>query len=309
MKSFISWLSKQLVPSIVILILGLILNRLISHPYFPFYSLIYRHEIFLGLIFLVLLIVLLYFVNWHWQRVRDFKKNFQVYKPIRKLEPSDFGIYTYYPFYLARECDREMERCLKDKNATFLTGMPNSGKTRAAYELAKKLKDWYLLKPAYEKMEVQNLKFPFFKKGMVVFLDDLEKYSGKFNLDEFINVLRKKSRELKIITTCRSGKECDRVLGQKDMVNLLLQCQGNQIELRKLSTEEEQRLAFEIGRNPKEVVFDGTPGSVIFGLDQMRKKYLEPQRKPKPIPQAIKRLSKANLLGWTEKLVNRYYRR
>jgi hypothetical protein len=257
----------------------------------------------------MLLVILLYFINWHWQRVRDFKRNFQVYKPVSKLEPSDFGIYTYYPFYLTRESDWEIEKCLKDKNIAFITGMPNSGKTRAAYELIKKLKDLYLLNPAYEKMEIQHLKFPFFKKSIVLFFDDLEKYSGKFNLDEFINILKKKSKELKIITTCRSGKECDQVLGQKEMVNLLFQCQSNKIELRKLSAQEEQQLASEIGRNPKEVVSDGTPGSVIFGLDQMRKKYLEPQKVPKAIPQVIKRLSKANILEWTEKMVKKYYKR
>ena len=93
------------------------------------------------------------------------------------------------------------------------------------------------------------------------------------------------------------------------MVNLLFQCQSNKIELRKLSAQEEQQLASEIGRNPAEVASDGTPGSVIFGLDQMRKKYLEPQSGPKAIPQVIKRLRKANILEWTEKLVKRYYKR
>lgn len=309
MKTFVSWLSKQLLPSIVILILGFILNYLISHPYFPAYSLTFRTEIFMGLVFLVLLVILLYFINWHWQRVRDFKRNFQVYKPVSRLEPSDFGIYTYYPFYLTRESDREIEKCLRDKNVAFITGLPNSGKTRAAYELTKKLKDLYLLKPAYEKMEIQHLKFPFYKKSIVLFLDDLEKYSGKFNLDELINTLKRKSKELKIITTCRIGQESDQVLGQKEMVNLLFQCQSNKIELRKLSAQEEQQLASEIGRNPAEVASDGTPGSVIFGLDQMRKKYLEPQSGPKAIPQVIKRLRKANILEWTEKLVKRYYKR
>jgi len=309
MKTFISWLSRQLLPSIVILILGFILNYLISHPYFPAYSLTFRTEIFMGLAFLVLLVILLYFINWHWQRVKDFKRNFQVYKPVSNLEPSDFGIYTYYQFYIFRESDREIEKSLKDKNIAFITGLPNSGKTRAAYESTKKLKDLYLLKPAYEKMEIQHLKFPFFKKSIVLFLDDLEKYSGKFNLDELINTLRKKSKELKIITTCRSGKESGQVLGQKEMVNLLFQCQSNKTELRKLSAEEEQQLASAIGRNVKEVVSDGTPGSVIFGLDQMRKKYLEPQGVPKAIPQVIKRLSKANILEWTGKLVKRYYKR
>ena len=68
-------------------------------------------------------------------------------------------------------------------------------------------------------------------------------------------------------------------------------------------------MASEIGRNPKEVVSDGTPGSVVFGLDQMRKKILEPQKGPKAIPQVIKRLGKANILGWTERLVKRYYKK
>ncbi|HVP35945.1 MAG TPA: hypothetical protein VMT04_03020 [Terriglobales bacterium] len=309
MKTFISWLSKQLLPSIIVLILGFTLNYLISHPYFPVYGSTFRTEIIIGLIFLILLVILLYFVNWHWQRIKDFKGNFQVYKPVSRLEPSDFGIFTFYPFYLTRESDREIEKSLKDKNVAFITGMPNSGKTRAAYEIAKKLKDLYLLRPAYQKLEIHHLKFPFFKKNIVLFLDDLEKYSYKLNLDELIDTLKKNSRELKIIATCRSGKECDQVLGQKEMVNLLFQCQSNRIEMKKLSLEEERELASEVGRKPEEVVSDGTPGSVVFGLNQMGKKYPEPQRGPKAIPQVIKRLGKANIFGWTEKLVKKYYKK
>ena len=305
----LNWPLKQLLPSIITAIIIAILRYLIFHRYFPVYYLAFRAEILLGFIFLILFVIFLFFINWTWERSKDFKKNFSICKPISKLEPSDFGIYSYHKTYVSRESDPQIQKSLNDNNIAFITGIPNIGKTRAAYESTKKLKDLYLLKPAYEKMEIPHLKFPFFKKSIVIFLDDLEKYSGKFNLDELINTLRKKSKELKIITTCRSGKESGQVLGQKEMVNLLFQCQSNKIELRKLSAQEEQQLASEIGRNPAEVVSDGTPGSVIFGLDQMRKKYLETQGGPKAIPQVIKRLSKANIFEWTEKLVKRYYKR
>ncbi len=309
MKTFISWLSKQLLPSILILILGFTLNYLISHPYFPAYSLTFRTEIFIALGFLALTVIFVYFINWHWQRVRDFKKNFQVYKPVERLEPSDLGIYTYYPFYLARESDGEIDKLLKEKEIVFITGLPFSGKTRSAYEIARRMKDLYLLKPANQKMEIQHLKFPLFKKKIMLFLDDLEKYSGKLNLDELIDTLKKKSAELKIIATCRSGEESDRVLGQKEMVNLLFLCQSNKIELRKLSAEEEQLLASEIGRNPREITSDGTPGSVIFGLEPTRRNHAQPQTNPKPALPVIKKLSQVNLLGWTENLIRKYYKR
>ena len=303
MKFFINWLVKYFLPPILGgLLVVLILNIL---PDFPIYYCAFRTWIFIVLILFVLLVIFSGFYGWHRERLKDFKKNFQVYKPVSKLEPSDFGIYTYYDFYLSRESDPEIEKSLQGKNLAFISGMPNIGKTRGAYQMAKKLEGWYLLKPPYERIDLQNLKFPFLfsRKRIVLFLDDLEKYVGKFNLDELINTLKKGCKELKVITTCRSGKEFDQVFGQKEMATLLSQCKSNRIEPKKLNEEEERDLAEGIGKKLEEIISDGTPGSIVLGLDQMKKIYMELEDEPRSILHILKLLREANIFIWTEELV------
>jgi len=303
MKHFINWLVKYFLPPILGgLLVVLILNIL---PDFPVYYCAFRTGIFVVLILFVLLVILLGFYGWHRERLKDFRKNFQVYEPVSKLEPSDFGIYTYYDFYLSRESDPQIEKSVQGKNLAFISGMPNIGKTRGAYQMAKKLEGWHLLKPPYERIDLQNLKFPFLfsRKRIVLFLDDLEKYVGKFNLDELINTLKKESKKLKVIATCRSGKEFEQVFGQKEMATLLSQCQRHKIEPRKLKEEEEEDLAKGIGKKLEEVVSDGTPGSIVLGLDQMKKRYMELEDEPRSILHILKLLREANIFIWTEELV------
>jgi len=239
------------------------------------------------------------------KRLKEFKKNFEIYKPVTELEPSDFGIPNYYLFYLRRESDEGIEKYFKEKNIAFITGLPNIGKTRGAYELAKKYEGWFLLKPHYERIDVQNLKFPplFSRKRIILFLDDLEKYAGKFNMDVLIYKLRQKSEKLKIIATCRSGKEFDQASVEKEMTDLLSHCQSHKIEPRKLNEEEERALAEKVGKKLEEVTSDGTPGSIVLGLKQMKERYKQIQNESKTILKVLKLLREAYIFRWTEELV------
>ena len=257
---------------------------------------------------IILLFILLSFYGWYGsgrERLKEFKKSFQVYKKISKLTPYDFGIFNYYETYIYRESDTEAEKSLKEKGIAFITGKPGIGKTRGAFEVAKKLKDYYLLKPAYEKIEIRNLRFPhlFSQKKIILFLDDLEKYAGKFGLDELIAVLKKNSNDPKVLATCRTGKEFEQAFGQKEMGILLSQCQGNKVEPRILDKKEEKELAKGIGRKWEEVTSDGTPGSIVLGLDQMEKRYKDLEDEPKTILHILKLLREANIFIWTEELL------
>jgi len=307
---------------LIALIVGIIANA-IFHQDFPIYYRAYLTEIYLLPFTIILIIVFLSLYERQRERLKaerekkeserktleellfNFKKNFPVYKPISELEPSDFGIYSYYETYIHRESDTEAEKSLKDKGIAFITGKPRIGKTRGAFEVAKKFKDYYLLQPAYEKIEIQNFKFPqlFSQKKIILFLDDLEKYAGRFGLDELITVLRKNSKELKVLATCRTGKEFEQVFGQKEMAILLALCKSNKVEPRILDQKEEKELAKGIGKKLEEATSDGTPGSIVLGLDQMEKRYKDLEDEPKTILHILKLLREARIYTWTEELL------
>jgi tetratricopeptide (TPR) repeat protein len=134
-------------------------------------------------------------------------------------------------------------------------------------------------------------------------LDDLEKFAGRFGLDELIAVLRKNSKELKVLATCRTGKEFDQAFGQKEMEILLSQCQSNKVEPRILDQKEEKELVKGIGKSWEDVTSDGTPGSIVLGLDQMGKRYKDLEDEPKTILHILKLLKEARIYTWTEELV------
>ncbi|MDH4222151.1 MAG: tetratricopeptide repeat protein, partial [candidate division Zixibacteria bacterium] len=318
------WIVKNIILPFIITIIGGILVILMFFPNFPiYYYWAFLIEIYLLPLAIILIIILLSFYERHRERTKvekerielerkrteglltEFKKNFPVYRSISELEPSDFGIFSYYETYINRDSDNEAEKSFTEKGIAFITGKPGIGKTRGAFEVAKKFKDYYLLKPAYEKIEIQNLKFPqfFSQKKIILFLDDLEKYVGKFGLDELIAVLRKNSKELKVLATCRTGKEFDQAFGQKEMDTLFYQCKVNKVEPSILSEEEQKDLTKGIGKKWEEVTSDGTPGSIVLGLDQMEKRYKDLQSEPKTIMHILKLLKEANIFLWTEELV------
>jgi len=286
---------------LIITLVCTLLVKLIIEPIFPVYYLVYYTEISVSI---VLFVIFLGLYCWYRERLKDFHKNFQVYKQVESLKPSDLGVHTYYPFYLHRESDDEIEKSLNLNNFAFITGMPNIGKTRGAYQvITEKLNGWYLLKPTYEKIEVQSLRLPLFRKKTVLFLDDLEKYVLKFSLDELVEALKKGCKELKVIATCRTGKEFDEVFGQKEMAKLLSECQRNKVEPRKLEKKEQEKLAEGIGKKLQEVKSDGTPGSIVLGLGQMKKRYVDLKDEPKTILKLLKLLKEANIFSWNEKLI------
>ena len=303
MKYFMEIVYKFVFPLIGI---SLVLLRLFF-PEFIIYLYVWAFLdlIFKGAILLILFLSAFSLYKSIKEKLSEFKKNFQVYKPIPELDPSDFGIFKYYETYIHRESDTQVEESFEENGIAFLTGKPGIGKTRGVFEVAKKLKDYYILKPTYEKIDIQNLKFPhlFSRKKVILFLDDLEKYAGKFGLDELIAVLKKNSKELKVLATCITGKEFEQAFGQKEMGILLSQCRSNKVVPRILKEGEEKELAEGIGKKWEEVTSDGTPGSIVLGLEQMEKRYKDLEDEPRTILHILKLLREANIFIWAEELL------
>jgi tetratricopeptide (TPR) repeat protein len=294
---------RRIFEVLVIGIIASLIAGLILAPYLiPVFWKTYRTELYIVLL-LIIILSLLYFI---WERTTTIKKGlaeaFDVSRTVKRLTPADFHVTNYKDFYIERESDKEVENLLKQRKYIFITGIPMIGKTRMAYEATRKLKGFYLLKPKYERIDIQKLKLPLFRKKIVLFLDDLNKYVGKFNLDDLIRKLREKSKDFVVITTCRSGKEFDRVKAEKEMETLLTQCQKGKTEPRKLEPEEQKKLATAVDKRLERIASDGTPGSITIDLRYMKERY-EKLGDEKSILKTLKLLREGNIFLWKENLV------
>jgi tetratricopeptide (TPR) repeat protein len=291
---------KRVIEPLIIGIIASLIAGLILAPYLiPVIWQAYKIELSIAVLFIIAL-GLLYFI---WERSATIKKAFDVSKPVRKLTPEgDFHITNYDKFYIERESDKEIENLLRERKYVFVTGIPMLGKTRMAYESVKKLKGFYLLKPKYGEINIGKLKLPFFKKKIVLFLDDLDKYAGKFNLDDLVRKLKEKAKDFVVIATCRSGKEFDQVFAKKEMEALLTQCERNKTEPRLLKQQEESELANAVGKNLKKITSDRTPGSITIDLRYMKERY-EDLGDEKSILKCLKLLREGNIFLWKENLV------
>jgi tetratricopeptide (TPR) repeat protein len=292
---------KRILEGLIIGIIASLIAGLILAPHLiPIFWKTYKTELYIAVL-LITILALLYFI---WERAVRIKKGmaeaFDVFKPVKKLTPDDFHIAEYNEFYVERESDKHIETLLGKRKYVFITGIPMLGKTRMAYEATKKLKGFYLLRPKYERIEIQKLKLPLFKKKIVLFLDDLNKYVEKFDLDDLIRKLKKESKDFVVIATCRSGKEFDQVFAKKEMETLLTQCQKR--EPRKLKQEEERKLATAVDKRLERIASDGTPGSITIDLRYMKERY-ENLGEEKSILKSLKLLREGNIFLWKEDMV------
>jgi tetratricopeptide (TPR) repeat protein len=292
-----------IVRSVAAVLLGLGVKWLwSSFDSLPAFYYAYPIEILLAILAVILLIIVLYSFEIGLHGKAKLEEAFEVFKPVRRLNPADFRITNYRPFYIQRESDREIESLLKERKYVFITGIPMIGKTRMAYEAAKKLKGFYLLKPKYERIDIKKLKLSFFRNKVVLFLDDLDKYVGKFDVDDLITKLKKESKDFVLIATCRAGKEFDQVFARKEMETLITQCQKGKTEPRTVTKDEERKLATAVGRRLQGIPHDGTPGSITIDLRYMKERY-DQLGHEKSILKSLKLLREGNIFLWKENLV------
>lgn len=280
----------------------------VNFDFLPIYYFAYPTDILLGIFALILLISGFCFLEIILDRRIELRKAFEVFKPVQKLTPEDFHITNYHSFYVQREADEEIQGMLKSREYVFITGIPMLGKTRMAYEAVRKLQGYYLLKPVQKEINIQTLRLPFSRRRVLLFLDDLDKYIGKFDLDALISKLRKSSSSVRVVATCRTGKEFDQVFARKEMENLLTQCQKCKIEPRRLKRNEEEELAAKLEKNLGEIAPDGTPGSITIDLRYMKERY-ERLGKTRLLFRSLKLLREAGILDCTETLVRRVVER
>jgi len=179
--------------------------------------------------------------------------------------------------------------------------MPKSGKTRSIYQALKAVfPDFFVIKVPPKKVE--HVRFPVIKRNYLVFFDDLNKFNGaNFDFNLFLKKVEAKSKNLIVVSTCRSGDEIILLNDEtKQFKSTFTKVDLDEYELNKSEGEE---LAREAGVTWKPDQFLGTPGSVILNIEDMRNRYRNSGTYEKSILRACKLLKRANIFSYEKGLI------
>jgi len=181
--------------------------------------------------------------------------------------------------------------------------MPKSGKTRSIYQALKAVfPDFYVIKVPPK--EVEQVRFPLLKRNYLVFFDDLNKFSDvNFDFNSFLKKIKAKSKDLIVVSTCRSG---DEYISVKDKSMQFLQSTFTTVvdlDEYKLNESEGEELARDVGVTWKPDQFLGTPGSVILDIEDMRNRYRNSGTYERSILRACKLLKEANIFSYEKELI------
>ncbi len=234
---------------------------------------------------------------------------------VNQLNPRDFKLFRYIQYaYILRDADTFVRNTLKamstqsyQNNALGICifGKPAQGKTRLAWEaMQAELANWTLVRWLHKAQAPLDFTAQRGKR-VILWLDDLHEYANP-NESVIINDLPRHFTEegasLIVIATCRDGE--DQLQATKYLGNLLEQLIPVNIE--DISINEALNLAKILNQEGLEVSndeFDGTPGSLIFGLHRMTSRYLNLTNSAQNVLKAMKLLQSAQIHTYTEKRV------
>ena len=248
------------------------------------------------------IISVIWFHDWIKEKQAEFRRIWEFYKPAKRLTPKDFKIQRYKKAYIFRKSNTTIEDLLKNEEHILIIGKPMIGKTRTAFEAIKKLEKFSVIKPKPESIEgIEKVKIPpLSNKNFILFLDELKYFIDK-NVEDLVDRLRKKSKKLLVVATCRTGEELDLV--KEELLSLYREFTN--IHLEEVSQDDCKKLAEDIKKEDKKFEwkterFDGTPGgSVTLDLKDMEERYKKAGN-GKVILKALKLLREAGLFLYKE---------
>jgi DNA replication protein DnaC len=146
------------------------------------------------------------------------KRYFEIYKKMEKCTHQDFNIAEYNEAYYLRKENFLILKALDNSKNILITGKPKSGKTRAAYESLKTLNGFKVIK-FYSNKPVELEEIPdrifkshiLFKQKLIIFIDDLNKYSEKLDFIHLIKKLESNTKDFIVVATCKSGVEYESI--------------------------------------------------------------------------------------------------
>lgn len=234
---------------------------------------------------------------------------------VSQLNPSNYKLFRYIQqAYIVRDADTTVRNILQgissqnlqNKNLGIcIFGKPAQGKTRLAWEAMQvELDNWIIVRW----LHTTQAPFDFAAqqgKQIILWLDDLHEYANP-NESVIINDLPRRfieaGADLIVIATCRDGED---QLQATKYLGILLE-QLIPVTLEGISANEALNLAKMLAKEGLEVSndeFDGTPGSLIFGLHRMTSRYLTLTNSAQHVLKAMKLLQSARIHPYTEKRV------
>jgi tetratricopeptide (TPR) repeat protein len=216
-----------------------------------------------------------------------------IIKPICDIDPDDFDVkkppfiklsdIDYINTFISRPEGKEIRDAIENHQSVLIMGKVAQGKSREAfqvlYEMRNRLVDYSLVRPNVKR----DIKKPSKESEVIIFLDDLNKYAEeKF---ELANFLRHFKENVIVIATCRSGDEyhkaCEQYIKEIELFK--------KIQLKDIDYKEAVNFAEKTNCNIKN--FDGTPGSIILGVDRIKETINRLSVEQKAILRAMKLLA------------------
>lgn len=177
-------------------------------------------------------------------------------------------------------------------------GRPTQGKTRLAWEaIHAELPTWILVKWPHEPPYTFDFAGQHGRK-IILWLDDLHEFANPYEapvLKDLPRRFQEAKVPLVIVATCRDG---DNEAQARQQLEYLLE-RLTEIRLTDISPEEAEQLTVELtqqGADVQKTQFDGTPGSLLLGVQRMRnQRYSTLPRPARQVLKAMKVLHSARI--------------
>jgi len=199
-------------------------------------------------------------------------------------------------YYSEREEDDLLLAKIESRENVLIVGPPLAGKTRAAYQAFKMLsKPYNVIIPRCDVINQETFLVPKnwkFWRPRILFLDDLHKFVEKNGFERLLRAFL--DSDILIIATCRSGIEYKKIeakIGGGDIDPAMIFA-GSGIELKTITEEEGEKIADAVNIPWADVKFNfnGTVGSILLPLREMKIRFGQCEREEKTILRAIKLL-------------------
>jgi tetratricopeptide (TPR) repeat protein len=230
-----------------------------------------------------------------YNRNRKIKAYYEiVWEKSSSLKPKEvLGMRPFNKYYYQRPEDNLIGGSLNKKENVLIVGPPLSGKSRAAYQgLINLSKPHDIIIPKCTDINRENFLFPKhvkFWRPRIILFDDLHRLVEQQNFEHLFEIAMRNN--VIIFATCRSGIEYKKV--KKKMLDKNMDVEtifANNIELKRVLEDTGRKIAHEVGKNWDEVRFDGTIGSILVPLTEMKRRFDECTEVEKTILRAIKNL-------------------
>jgi len=199
------------------------------------------------------------------KRRKAIKKYYSiVWKKTSSLIQGDLiGLENFYEYYYERSEDKKILECLTQNNNILLIGRQLCGKTRAIYEVLKKV-SFDITMLSRVDIELEDFCIPLhrkFWKPRIVIIDDLHRFVEKKNFEYLIDRVLKKS--IPIVASCRLNQDFEIFKQKLEDLHIDLNSSFNTINLKDISEDKAREIAKIVKTNWDNIKFNGTVGSIF----------------------------------------------